>query len=263
MYLSAEQLAVANRAVQETFEQTSVAWQAIPHWDTGDPGQTYVRDDVIDTPGFLELKPYREEFDLTLAQTSAPTPDSLLAEVMDKTAKLAAQVDDVVIKAVLDKVKPLDPDLAGAKDYELLDALIDARASVEDRGYRAPSCLITNTTGLKFLGQLQGGFPITDALLTTANVNSFQRSSKFEEDKDPKKKAIRILFLGRRQLIPHGCASEASPGEEPVDLAVSVLPSLEIIGENQDGTIKLAVRIRFATRVKDEYGGVRALYEIP
>lgn len=37
MYLSAERLAVANRAVRETFEQTSVAWQAIPHWDTGDP----------------------------------------------------------------------------------------------------------------------------------------------------------------------------------------------------------------------------------
>src|SRR5262245_29328184 len=34
MYLSAERIAAANRAIQETFEQTSVAWQAIPHWDT-------------------------------------------------------------------------------------------------------------------------------------------------------------------------------------------------------------------------------------
>ena len=40
MYLSAERIAVANKAVQDTFEQSSVAWQAIPHWDTGDPAQT-------------------------------------------------------------------------------------------------------------------------------------------------------------------------------------------------------------------------------
>ena len=39
MYLSAERMALASQAVQETFEQTSIAWQAIPHWDTGDPSQ--------------------------------------------------------------------------------------------------------------------------------------------------------------------------------------------------------------------------------
>ena len=43
MYLNAERIAVANKAIQDTFEQTSVAWQAIPHWDTGDPAQTKVR----------------------------------------------------------------------------------------------------------------------------------------------------------------------------------------------------------------------------
>ena len=42
MYFSAERLALANKAVTETFEQSSIAWQAIPHWDTGDPGQTQV-----------------------------------------------------------------------------------------------------------------------------------------------------------------------------------------------------------------------------
>ena len=36
MYLNAERIAVANKAVQDTFEQTCIAWQAIPHWDTGD-----------------------------------------------------------------------------------------------------------------------------------------------------------------------------------------------------------------------------------
>ena len=48
----------------------------------------------------------------------------------------------------------------------------------------------------------------------------------------------------------------ASPGEEPVDLAVSVLPSLEVVGETATGNIELAVRIRFATRIKDVRGVV-------
>jgi len=50
MYLSGERMARANQQVQETFEQTCVAWQAIPHWDTGDPGQSYVRADDINNP---------------------------------------------------------------------------------------------------------------------------------------------------------------------------------------------------------------------
>ena len=41
-----------------------------------------------------------------------------------------------------------------------------------------------------------------------------------------------------------------------MDLAVSVLPSLEVVGETATGNIELAVRIRFATRVKDARGVV-------
>ena len=41
-----------------------------------------------------------------------------------------------------------------------------------------------------------------------------------------------------------------------MDIAVSVPPSLEVIGENAAGQIELAVRVRFATRVKDERGVV-------
>ena len=57
MYLSAERLALANQEIQETFEQTCVTWQAIPHWDTGDPSQTFVRNDFMTaaaTPGSVE-----------------------------------------------------------------------------------------------------------------------------------------------------------------------------------------------------------------
>jgi hypothetical protein len=60
-----------------------------------------------------------------------------------------------------------------------------------------------------------------------------------------------MVMAGRRQLIPYGAASEASPGEEPVDLAVSVLPSLEVVGETVNSQIELSVRIRYALRIKD------------
>ena len=66
----------------------------------------------------------------------------------------------------------------------------------------------------------------------------------------------RMLLLGRRRRIAHGGAAETSPGEEPVDLAISVRPSLEVIGENKDGYIELAVRIRFAPRITDKNGVV-------
>jgi hypothetical protein len=37
---------------------------------------------------------------------------------------------------------------------------------------------------------------------------------------------------------------------------VAVAPSLEVIGENADGGIELAVRIRYALRIKDPRGVV-------
>ena len=56
MYLSAERLALANQTILETFEQTSVAWQAIPHWDTGDPSQTLVRSDDVPMTWFRQRR---------------------------------------------------------------------------------------------------------------------------------------------------------------------------------------------------------------
>ena len=51
-------------------------------------------------------------------------------------------------------------------------------------------------------------------------------------------------MLGRRQLIAHGAAPDASPGEEPVDLAVSVLPSLEVIGEQRRPNVEPSSSVR-------------------
>jgi hypothetical protein len=242
MYFSAERLAVADRAVRETFDQTSVAWQAIPHWDTGDPGQTWVRSDTV-PPGFLELDSVNEKFAVTLAQANASLPDPLLAVLMAKTVALAATIDTAILaKLRTAGATPLTP--AGDTTQDLLDTLIDARAKVETAGYRAPSCLCTGTDGLKRLNRLENGEDIAEAVLKAAAVNAVYRVAE-----------AGMIMLGRRQRIAAGGADTASPGEEPVDLAVAVAPSLEVIGENQDGAIELAVRVRYALRIKDP-GGV-------
>jgi hypothetical protein len=164
------------------------------------------------------------------------------------TAKLAQIVDD----DVLPKVYAADttPDTTTATPPGLLDTLIDARAYVEKSGYRAPSCLLTNTEGLKKLSQLVNGYSILEQFLVAANIYSLYRA----ETLDTSSSAFRLVMLGRRQRIAHGSAAEASPGEEPVDLAVSVFPSLEIVGETTTGDIEVSVRIRYATRIKDASG---------
>jgi hypothetical protein len=307
MYLSAERIAVANKAVQETFEQTSVAWQAIPHWDTGDPGQTYVRSDVTAPLGTgpyggspIEVKTVPIRFYVTLAQACAPTPDALLAALMPRTVELAQAVDDYVV-GELRKISPTTSPVTTptitqpAYVQEVLDALIDARVKVEDFGYRAPSCLLASTAALKAISHLVSGVPVTESLLAAANINSLYRVKGLDDPRSPvvdsvavgknasagktaaKKAAatkdpagqsaaqtgtptpttVRImLMLGRLQRIAHGCAAMASPGEEPVDLAISVPPSLEVVGETMQNYIELALRIRYALRIKDARGVV-------
>lgn len=252
MYLSAERLALANQEVQETFEQTCVAWQAIPAWNVADPGATRVRKDVLKATGSgpwsaasQPVTGMEETFNVSLAQATSPTPDALLAAVIARSRNLAAKVDgDVIPKlykaAKLQDTAPALPDL--------LDQLLDARVTVEDNGYRAPACLLVSKAGLKTLSQFDGGYSLLDPLLAAANVNSLYRVSQLTA-------ANRyMVMLGRRQLIPHGGATSASPGEEPVDLAVCVPPSLEIVGEVANGNIELVVRTRYALRVKDEDG---------
>ena len=262
MYLSAERLALANRKVKETFEQTSVAWQAIPHWETGDPSRTEVPDDKLTKRDFVDLKPKTVEVFVTLAEAISPMPDAVLAKVIAGTVALAAEVDNAVFPALAAATEEKIP--TTPKFEDLLNALIEARAAVEKHGYRAPSCLLTNTDGLKLLSGLINNFPNpgTAVLLPAANINSLHRVEKLvpdeesKADSDEESKADSPVWgwlLGRRRRIAHGGAAEASPGEEAVDLAVSIPPSLEVVGE-KDNTIKLLVRISYATRVKDEGG---------
>lgn len=252
MYLSAERIALANQAIRETFAQTCVAWKVIPHWDTGDPAQAKVPNGNPTKPDFVDLHPEHSDLTVTLAEAIAPTPDALLAKVMASTVKLAAAVDDAVFPA-LRLAQPafvkMDDKLTGT----ILNALIEARAKVEKAGYRAPSCLITETQGIKDLNQLASGYPVKQALLDAANVYSVHR---VETIKGPTDKADKVeaLLLGRRQLIAHGGAPDASPGEEPVDIAVSVPPSLEVVGDTADNNVDLRIRISYAMRVKDADG---------
>jgi hypothetical protein len=253
MYMSAERLALANQAVKETFEQCSVAWQAIPHWDTGDPGQITVADGKYGPPGFLTVQQKAIPFTVTLAQANAPTPDLLLTEVMAEAKDLAQQVDTDVLPQLYTGAATTFA--TAVTPQPLADSLIDARADVENAGYRAPSCLLTNTEGLKKLNHLVGGYSILQQLLFAANVNSLYRYVPL----NPPDNALRLVFIGRRRRIPQGAAAQASPGEEPVDLAVSLLPSLEVDGETATGEIQLTARIRYAIRITDATGLV-AIY---
>lgn len=247
MYLSAERLALANRAVTETFGQCSVAWQAIPHWDTGDPGKIRVADGKF-PPFFINMTLQQEPFDVSLAQANGPTPDALLAEVMLATRKLATLVDNQILPALYTGAGAT----LGTNNtlQDLQDKLITARATVEDAGYRAPSCLIANTRALTALTQFSGTTPIVKDILEAANVNALHRTSTL----NPPDTNSRLVVIGRRRRIPQGAAPEASPGEEPVDIAVSVPPSLEIDGETAAGEIRFTARIRYALRITDALG---------
>lgn len=280
MYLSAERLALANQTILETFAQCSIAWQAIPHWDTGDPSQTQVRSDVVSNylvppppapdegtsnPGplggnALPAAPLSQQFYVTLAQAIAPRPDALLAAIIARTSLLARRVDDDVVLKLFNAAKPLANDVAANQAVgPLLSSLIDARVRAEKYGYRAPSCLLTSTRGLQRLSQfVSSGYSVLQGLLDGANINSLYRFEKppLAGTAGNEDSQYRMLLLGRRQLIRHGGAPSASAGEEPVDLAVIVPPSLEVVGETSTGNIELAVRVSLVPRIKDNFGVV-------
>lgn len=258
MYVSTETLVVANRAVRRTFEQTCVAWQVIPHWDTGDPAQVDVRSDSPYPPGYLPMVLREQQFQVTLAAAQAPTPDTLVANVIDQTAVLAGVVDTLVFRTVRTKLPTTsEVNLTGVTPQLILDKLIVARANVEKAGYRAPSCLVTTTLGIQFLNQLAGGYSVKPSLLDASNVNALHRVEdvlKLDMNGQPDQTdKAEALFFGRRQRVAPGAAIDATPGEEPVDLAVSIPPSLEVRGETNN-MVDLRIRVSLATRVKDVDG---------
>lgn len=276
MHVSAERIAIADRAIRQTVEQASVAWQSVPHWEIGDPGRVWVRSDVTrtldgltdvahlhrDADGTeqpfgavpLELETRCVRFRMTLAQTSSSTPDALLSAVAPRAEALARQIDEQVLTELAGRTAATDWNRKLATDANtdvLLGALLDGREVLEDSGYRAPSCLVAGGPFFRALHRSVDRTVVED-LLAAANVTSLHRSPLLDRSKG----GAEMLLLGRRQQIAHGNACSASAGEEPVDLAVAIEPSLEVVGEDATGGIDLAVRVRFAARVKDACGVV-------
>lgn len=254
MYLSAERLARANQAVKETFERTCVAWQVIPHWDTRDPSRTRIAiDNLVGANAYADLIPTPRNFEVTLAVAIASTPDKFLANVIAATVELAGDVDTAVFPGLWTVGPPPTPTQAvlGLTPPLLLNTLLEARAKVEKAGYRAPSCLVTDTVGVETLAgsTIANGYAGTDVLLPPANINSLQRVETLSPPAN-----VRGYLLGRRQRIAPAGAMDASPGEEAVDLAVSIPPSLEVLGETAANTVGLRVRINYALRIKDVGG---------
>ncbi len=255
MYLTAQHVALANQAVLETFEKCSVAWQSIPQWKTGDPAQTQVRKDNVTPPAaILNIAPLKRNFDVTLALALSADPSPLLNVVNYHTVKLAADFDSAVLTSLHTDNGSKQTLPFGTAD-EILASMITTRALLENNGFRSPLCVIANTAAFQELNKLDSGVSSLDAILTGAAVNSLHRVDKIESEAPTK---ARVLLVGRRQRIPHGGASDVSPGEEPVDLAVSVAPSLEVVGESGTNGIGLAVRLAYALRMKDP-GGVATI----
>lgn len=254
MYLSAERVALVNQTIRTTFEQTCVAWQAIPHWDTGDPGQTQVANEGA-VP-FVNIQSPTVPLTLTLAELIAPTPDAVLTKITNGVVSLAAQVDDFVFPQLRNNATGV-VNLPALTPVELVNGLITARAGVENAGFRAPTGLFTDLTTFQIFHQLTVSYvSAKEPLLDAGNTNSLHRINQLgPAPAVPPNHHIRAILLGRRQRIAPGKACEASPGEEPVDLAVSIPPSFELVGETTlNNIIKINLRIRYAVRPKTSGG---------
>ncbi|CDO09834.1 hypothetical protein C1S82_07840 [Mycolicibacterium cosmeticum] len=262
MYLTAERVAIVNHTIKETFEQTCIAWQTIPHWDTGDPGQTAV---VNDDPALsvVPVVPAAKPVQITVADVLAPTPDALLSKVTDAVVLLAAEVDKYVFPILRNAAAKVIDLGALAASPDILNGLIDARVAVENAGFRAPASLFADTDTIKELYTLVSGYaPVKEPILDAGNINALHRVDILGAPTpagaipvNPNTNSVRAIVLGRRQRIAPGYAADASPGEEPVDLAISIPPSFEVIGDTTNSNmIDILVRIRYAVRPKNAGG---------
>jgi hypothetical protein len=181
--------------------------------------------------------------------------------------KLAADVDKYVFPVLRNAAAKLVHIPNANPSPQILTGLITARAAVENAGFRAPGCLYVDTVAMAALYQLYNGYaPVKDPLLDAGNIGCLHRVTKLVNGAlvppptkkvgktNGKKNVVRAILLGRRQRIAPGYAAEASAGEEPVDLAVSIAPSFEVVGESGANTIKINIRIRYAVRPKTPRG---------
>ena len=144
--------------------------------------------------------------------------------------------------------------------------LLSARQTIENAGYFASRCVWAGADYFVAFHGVDGTRLILPACATLLQMSSIYRWAPGSTDgrvlvvdnsdaanpvDNSQSMNITMLVIGRRQEIPPGRAFDAAPGPEPIDLAVSVAPSLEIIGDNQAGQLELGVRIKYALRFKD------------
>ena len=144
--------------------------------------------------------------------------------------------------------------------------LLGARSTIENAGYRGTRSVWAGAGYFNAFHQALGSRLILPACTSSLQMSSIYRWEQppapddtldaLDPDDPTVKKPTSIestmIIIGRRQEIAPGRAFEAAAAPEPIDLAVSVAPSLEIIGDNSPNReINLAVRIRYALRFKD------------
>lgn len=287
--LSDAHIDAANRAILKVFETTSLAWRTIPHWLTGDPGRSAIRSDswfsYQDPPGPGIGEPLAEgpyggpavaitdlsrRLNVTHAAATAATPDQVASAASAAAVALVREFDDAVAIGLATPVvangaaQGIAPGVFQDEDGEPKvpsTDLLDARDQVETAGYLGSRSVWAGGDFFAAFHQTIGTRLILGACAEVLQAGSLYRWSpnvdpaviSIERDNKPVayQIATTMVVIGRRQEIAPGRAFEAPAGQEPIDLAVAVAPSLELVGDNPAGDIELAVRIRYALRFKD------------
>ncbi len=250
----------ANAEIMRVFETTSVMWRTIPHWDTGDSMMSMVPGDAVnvadpkpDTPldpladsAMVPIARFSQRFVIDPA-VAADGTDGVLAAVGAVARLVAAEVD----AALVDELRKAGTSTRAAKATEFKDdefgLFSETVRSLQDAGYRGPRAVYATTAWFdKMNGAItSSGKSLRDAaqhILDIASLDHTPASATGEKT---------TIILGRS-----GNADGSAAGHEPVDLAVSIMPSLEYLGVDS-GKLLLAVRLACALRVKD----VKALVE--
>jgi hypothetical protein len=285
MSLSDATIHAANDAIRQVFETTSLAWRTIPHWVTGDPAQTFIRNDswfAFPPPGpppppppvalpiggaALPVTDRAVPFLVTHAQATASTPDQVVAAATATAVNVVAAFDSDISAALVTPglapnvgpphSEPVNPGAggpfedAGGLALPPTAELIGAATTLQFAGYQQPRCVWAGFDYFDAFHRANGADLALPASAQVLNMSSLYWSTAYNAFVDNGVARVIVAIIGRRQYIQPGRAFEAAPGPEPIDLAVSVPPSLEIVGEDGFGRIQLAVRVKYALRFKD------------
>ena len=249
----------ANAEIMRVFETTSVVWRTIPHWDTSDPTMSLVPSDAVtvdpDSPephdpladsAMVAITRFSQQFVIDPA-VAADGTDGVLAAVGAVARLVAKQLDESLVNSLREACSTA----RATKDTDFKDdefgLFSETVRCLQDAGYRGPRAVYATTAWFdKMNGAItHSGKSLRDAaqhILDIASLDHTPATAGGEQT---------TIILGRS-----GNADGSAAGHEPVDLAVSIMPSLDYLGV-QGSKLLLAVRAACALRVKD----VKALVE--